>query len=34
MLVVEFFNVRRHYLAAISKVLEPRFFHEAIQDPK
>jgi len=26
--------MHRNYLAAIFKVVEPRFFHDAVQDPK
>jgi len=30
----KFSTTHRNYLAAISKIIEPRFFHEAVQDPK
>jgi len=30
----KFSNVHRHYLAATSKVVEPRFFYEAVQEQK
>jgi len=30
----KFSKAHENYLAAISKVVEPRYFHEAVQDPK
>ena len=30
----KFSNAHRHYLAAISKVVEPGFFHEVVKEPK
>ena len=29
-----FFDLHRNFLAAITKVVEPKFFHEAMQDEK
>ena len=32
--VIFFPDAHRYYLATITKIMEPRFFHEAVKDPK